>query len=71
VVEIQAASRLCFVSGVQNPIGLHLNFCETLSVEVSVDFTSSARQGQRSAGRRPNLPRLLYPRILRLECLSR
>jgi acyl-coenzyme A thioesterase PaaI-like protein len=39
VSEKQANSRLCFVCGVDNPVGLHLSFYETGPGEVSVDFT--------------------------------
>jgi acyl-coenzyme A thioesterase PaaI-like protein len=35
----QASSRLCFVCGVENPVGLHLNFYETGPGEVTVYFT--------------------------------
>jgi acyl-coenzyme A thioesterase PaaI-like protein len=35
----QANSRFCFVCGVENPIGLHLNFYQTSPGEVAVDFT--------------------------------
>lgn len=35
----QANSRLCFVCGLENPVGLHLNFYETGPGEVTVDFT--------------------------------
>jgi acyl-coenzyme A thioesterase PaaI-like protein len=35
----QASSRNCFVCGVQNPVGLHLNFYETSPGELSVEFT--------------------------------
>jgi acyl-coenzyme A thioesterase PaaI-like protein len=35
----QANSRYCFICGVENPFGLHLNFYGTAPGEVSVDFT--------------------------------
>jgi acyl-coenzyme A thioesterase PaaI-like protein len=35
----QASSRNCFVCGVQNPVGLHLNFYETNPGEITVEFT--------------------------------
>ena len=38
-MEKQANSRFCFVCGLENPIGLHLNFYETSPGEVTVDFT--------------------------------
>jgi len=38
-MEKQANSRLCFVCGLENPVGLHLNFYETGAGEVTVDFT--------------------------------
>jgi acyl-coenzyme A thioesterase PaaI-like protein len=36
----QANSRSCFVCGIENPVGLHLNFYETDSGEVIVNFTA-------------------------------
>jgi acyl-coenzyme A thioesterase PaaI-like protein len=42
-MEKQANSRLCFVCGLENPIGLHLSFYETGPGEVSVEFTPSER----------------------------
>ena len=41
-MEKQASSRLCFVCGVDNPVGLHLYFYETGPGEVTVDFTPPA-----------------------------
>jgi len=38
-MEKQANSRLCFVCGLENPVGLHLSFYETGPGEVTVDFT--------------------------------
>jgi len=38
-MEKQANSRLCFVCGLENPVGLHLKFYETGPGEVTVDFT--------------------------------
>jgi acyl-coenzyme A thioesterase PaaI-like protein len=38
-MDKQANSRLCFVCGFENPVGLHLNFYETGLGEVTVDFT--------------------------------
>jgi len=38
-MDKQANSRLCFVCGRENPVGLQLNFYETGSGEVTVDFT--------------------------------
>jgi acyl-coenzyme A thioesterase PaaI-like protein len=38
-MDKQANSRLCFVCGLENPVGLHLNFYETGPGEVTVDFT--------------------------------
>lgn len=35
----QANSRLCFVCGLENPVGLHLSFYETGLGEVTVAFT--------------------------------
>jgi len=40
-MEKQANSRLCFVCGLENPVGLHLSFYETGPGEVTVDFTPS------------------------------
>ncbi|MFA5875039.1 MAG: PaaI family thioesterase [Anaerolineales bacterium] len=40
-MEKQANSRLCFVCGLENPVGLHLNFYETGPGEVTVNFTPS------------------------------
>jgi acyl-coenzyme A thioesterase PaaI-like protein len=40
-MEKQANSRLCFVCGLENPIGLHLSFYDTGPGEVSVEFTPS------------------------------
>jgi acyl-coenzyme A thioesterase PaaI-like protein len=39
-MEKQASARLCFVCGVDNPVGLHLNFYETAPGEVTVNFTA-------------------------------
>jgi acyl-coenzyme A thioesterase PaaI-like protein len=36
----QANSRLCFVCGLDNPVGLHLDFYQTAPGEVTVDFTA-------------------------------
>ncbi len=36
----QASSRMCFVCGAENPVGLHLKFYETGLGEVTVDFTA-------------------------------
>jgi acyl-coenzyme A thioesterase PaaI-like protein len=36
----QASGRMCFVCGVENPVGLHLKFYETGPGEVTVDFTA-------------------------------
>jgi acyl-coenzyme A thioesterase PaaI-like protein len=36
----QANSRLCFVCGLDNPVGLHLDFYQTIPGEVTVDFTA-------------------------------
>lgn len=41
MMEKQANSRLCFVCGLENPAGLHLNFYETGPGEVTVNFTPS------------------------------
>ena len=41
MMEKQANSRLCFVCGLENPVGLHLNFYETGPGEVTVNFTPS------------------------------
>ncbi len=38
-MEKQANSRLCFVCGLENPVGLHLTFYESGPGEVTVDFT--------------------------------
>ena len=38
-MEKQANSRLSFVCGLDNPVGLHLSFYETAHGEVSVNFT--------------------------------
>ena len=40
-MEKQANSRLCFVCGLENPVGLHFSFYETGPGEVTVDFTPS------------------------------
>jgi acyl-coenzyme A thioesterase PaaI-like protein len=40
VMEKQANSRHCFVCGIDNPVGLHLNFYETEPGIVTADFTS-------------------------------
>ncbi|MCX6038509.1 MAG: PaaI family thioesterase [Chloroflexi bacterium] len=40
-MEKKANSRLCFVCGLENPVGLHLNFYETGPGEVTVNFTPS------------------------------
>lgn len=40
-MEKQASSRSCFVCGVENPIGLHLNFYLTRPGEVTASFTAS------------------------------
>ncbi|MBE3037947.1 MAG: PaaI family thioesterase [Chloroflexi bacterium] len=40
-MEKQANSRLCFVCGLENPVGLHLNFYEAGPGEVTVNFTPS------------------------------
>jgi acyl-coenzyme A thioesterase PaaI-like protein len=39
VTEKQANSRLCFVCGLDNPVGLHLKFYQTAPGEVTVEFT--------------------------------
>jgi len=39
-MEKQANSRSCFVCGVENPVGLHLNFYMTAPGEVSASFTA-------------------------------
>ena len=36
----QASGRMCFVCGVENPVGLHLKFYATAPREVTVDFTA-------------------------------
>lgn len=36
----QANSRSCFVCGIENPVGLHLNFYETSPGEVTVNFSA-------------------------------
>ncbi len=41
MMEKQANSRLCFVCGLENPVGLHLNFYKTGPGEVTVNFTPS------------------------------
>jgi hypothetical protein len=38
-MEKQANSRVCFVCGVDNPVGLHLSFYVSGPGEVTVDFT--------------------------------
>jgi acyl-coenzyme A thioesterase PaaI-like protein len=38
-MEKQANSRVCFVCGVENPVGLHLSFYVSGPGEVTVDFT--------------------------------
>jgi acyl-coenzyme A thioesterase PaaI-like protein len=40
VMEKQANSLLCFVCGLENPVGLHLKFYETGHGEVTVNFTA-------------------------------
>ena len=39
-MEKQPNSRLCFVCGVENPVGLHLKFYETSAGEIKAEFSA-------------------------------